>query len=75
MKESLMRERLVDCMEEFVKYIIVMRPHLEGFGDRFSERRERERKEEKVKREEEGVKEGDGDVLTGMVNGVDLGRI
>jgi len=75
MKESSMRERLVDCMEEFVKYTIVMRPHLEVFRDRFSERRERGRKEEKVKREEEGVKEGDGDVLTGMVNGVDLGRI
>jgi len=75
MKESSMRERLVDCMEEFVKYTIVLRPYLEVFGDRFSERRERERKEEKEKREEKGVKEGNGDVLTGMVNGVDLGRI
>ena len=34
------RERLVDCMEELVKYTIVMRPHFELFGDRFSERQE-----------------------------------
>ncbi|TVY36521.1 NADPH-dependent FMN reductase [Lachnellula occidentalis] len=32
------RERLVDCMEEFVKYTIIMKPHFELFGDRFSER-------------------------------------
>ncbi|KAH7031892.1 flavoprotein-like protein [Macrophomina phaseolina] len=35
------RDRLVDCMEEFVKYTIVMRPHFDLFGDRFSERAER----------------------------------
>ncbi|PVH70995.1 arsenate resistance ArsH [Cadophora sp. DSE1049] len=33
------RDRLVDCMEEFVKYTIIMRPHFELFGDRFSERK------------------------------------
>jgi arsenic resistance protein ArsH len=32
------RDRLVDCMEEFVKYSIVMRPHFDLFSDRFSER-------------------------------------
>jgi arsenical resistance protein ArsH len=32
------RDRLVDCVEEFVKYTIVMRPHFALFGDRFSER-------------------------------------
>jgi len=32
---------LVDCMEEFVKYTIVMRPRFELFGDRISERKER----------------------------------
>ena len=32
------RDRVVDCMEEFVKYTIVMRPHFELFGDRYSER-------------------------------------
>ncbi len=31
------RQRLVDCMEEFVKYTILMRPHLELFAGRFSE--------------------------------------
>ena len=32
------RDRLVDCMEEFVKYTIIMRPHFDLFGDRYSER-------------------------------------
>jgi arsenic resistance protein ArsH len=41
------RDRLVDCMEEFVKYTILMRPHFELFGDRFSEREEKRVKEEK----------------------------
>lgn len=38
------RERIVDCMEEFVKYTIVMREHFELFSDRFSERVERAEK-------------------------------
>ncbi|KAJ5374675.1 hypothetical protein N7517_006681 [Penicillium concentricum] len=41
------RDRLVDCMEEFVKYTILMRPHIGLFGDRFSEREEKKRKEKK----------------------------
>ncbi|KAF2687105.1 arsenate resistance ArsH [Lentithecium fluviatile CBS 122367] len=41
------RDRLVDCMEEFVKYSIVMRPHFVLFGDRYSEREEKRVKEEK----------------------------
>jgi len=40
LKPSENRDRLVDCMEEFVKYTIVMRPHFDLFGDRFSEREE-----------------------------------
>ncbi|KAK2038784.1 arsenate resistance ArsH [Colletotrichum somersetense] len=40
------RDRLVDCMEELVKYTIVMRPHFVLFGDRFSERQERRAKQE-----------------------------
>lgn len=32
------RERLVDCVEEFVKYTLVMRGHFALFSDRFSER-------------------------------------
>ncbi|KAL1998557.1 hypothetical protein VTN02DRAFT_5964 [Thermoascus thermophilus] len=50
------RERLVDCMEEFVKYTLIMRPHIELFADRFSERmerREKERKEEEKRRREQ----------------------
>ncbi|KAF2226114.1 flavo protein-like protein, partial [Elsinoe ampelina] len=43
------RDRLVDCMEEFVKYTLVMRPHFDLFGDRYSEREERRRKEEPSK--------------------------
>lgn len=35
------RDRLVDCMEEFVKVTVLMRPHLGLLGDRFSEREER----------------------------------
>lgn len=39
------RDRLVDVMEEFVKYTILMKPHFELFGDRYSERMERLEKE------------------------------
>ncbi|EPE04215.1 arsenic resistance protein [Ophiostoma piceae UAMH 11346] len=42
------RGRLVDCMEELVKYTIAMRPHFDLFGDRFSEREERRLKQEKA---------------------------
>lgn len=47
------RDRLVDCMEEFVKYTIVMRPHFDLFGDRYSEREEKRVKEEKTRKIEE----------------------
>ncbi|KAJ5996776.1 hypothetical protein N7522_008436 [Penicillium canescens] len=42
------RNRLVDCMEEFVKYTILMRPHIGLFSDRFSEREEKRLKEAKM---------------------------
>lgn len=42
------RDRVVDCMEEFVKYTILMRPHFDLFADRYSERNERRLKEEKA---------------------------
>ncbi|PYI34529.1 arsenate resistance ArsH [Aspergillus indologenus CBS 114.80] len=45
------RDRLVDCMEEFVKYTVLMRPHLELFGDRYSEREEKRVKEERARAE------------------------
>lgn len=41
MVASSMRDRPVDCMEKLVKYTIVMRPHFDLFGDRYSEREER----------------------------------
>lgn len=44
LKPSGNRDRLVDCMEELVKYTIIMRPRFELFGDRFSERKERKAK-------------------------------
>ncbi|KAM0350445.1 hypothetical protein ACHAP4_010012 [Fusarium culmorum] len=50
MMASSNRDRLVDCMEELVKYTIVMRPHFDLFGDRFSEREEKRAKE--MKKEE-----------------------
>ena len=46
LKPSSNRDRLVDCMEEFVKYTVVMRPHFRLFEDRFSERQEKRVKEE-----------------------------
>ncbi|PWW74192.1 arsenate resistance ArsH [Tuber magnatum] len=46
------RDRLVDCMEELVKYTWVMRPHFESWGDRFSERKEKREKDEKKAREQ-----------------------
>jgi len=46
------RDRLVDCMEELVKYSVVMRPHFRLFGDRFSEREERRRKQEEEENRE-----------------------
>ncbi|KAG9196111.1 hypothetical protein G6011_01232 [Alternaria panax] len=41
------RDRLVDCMEEFVRYTIVMRPYFDLFGDRYSERQEKRAKQAK----------------------------
>jgi len=70
------RNRLVDCIEELVKYTIVMRKHFDLFGDRFSERverREKERKAEVARRaeEKEKVKQKEGD----HVNGVNISSI
>lgn len=48
LKEGGNRERVVDCMEEFVKFTWVMREHFGLFGDRSSERKERLIKEAKA---------------------------
>jgi arsenic resistance protein ArsH len=70
MIESGNRMRVVDCMEEFVKYTILMRPHFGLFGDRCSEREERAEKERKeVERKK---REMESEVV---VNGVEVGKI
>jgi arsenical resistance protein ArsH len=45
------RDRIVDCMEELVKYTIVMRPYFDAFGDRQSERQQWRKKKETVNRD------------------------
>lgn len=85
LKASGNRDRLVDCMEEFVKHTIVMRPHFALFGDRYSERKEREEKRLKKEKEEEekamsaakekAGEEGNAKSMAsgdGVVNGIDV---
>ncbi|MCJ1286579.1 hypothetical protein MMC26_005925 [Xylographa opegraphella] len=76
------RDRLVDCVEELVKYTIVMRPFFGLFGDRFSEREERRVGEAGAVAEAavatEAVVENpgvDGKIAGVGKGGVDLGRI
>ncbi|KAK6389849.1 hypothetical protein LTR65_006118 [Meristemomyces frigidus] len=76
------RDRLVDCMEEFVKYTIVMRQHFDLFNDRYSERTEREAKrvkEEEGNRQqkEKAGQEGNAKSMAsaGLVNGVDVAGV
>jgi len=38
------RDSLVDCMEEFVKFSIVMRPHIDMLSERYSDRKEKKEK-------------------------------
>lgn len=45
------RDRIVDCMEELVKYTIIVRPCFDVFGDRYSERAQRRAKVEKDKQD------------------------
>lgn len=69
------RDRLVDCMEELVKYTIVMRPHFQLFGDRYSERKERRRKQEAALKNEKETQVVNGITVDDKVNGVNLGSI
>ena len=81
------RDRVVDCMEEFVKYTIVMRPHFELFGDRYSERtprkaREQHKRDTDLKLEAEAASapaqtSSQGEPVAGkdVVNGVDVRAI
>lgn len=74
------RDRLVDCMEEFVKYTIVMRPHFHLFEDRFSERTERMAAREKARQQElqaNAATKHATKLTNGAtpVNGVDINRL
>ncbi|KAJ8102362.1 arsenate resistance ArsH [Lipomyces tetrasporus] len=76
------RDRLVDCMEELVKYTIIMRPHFELFGDRFSERTERigkrEREEQRLREQKMLFASEDNARAVNssdVVNGVDINGI
>jgi len=76
------RDRLVDCMEEFVKYTIIMRQHFNLFNDRYSERMEREAKRAKDEAVAGGEKEKAGQegnaksIATGsLVNGIDVSGV
>ncbi|EMC97433.1 hypothetical protein BAUCODRAFT_33149 [Baudoinia panamericana UAMH 10762] len=72
------RERLVDCMEEFVKYTIIMKQHFDLFTDRFSERLARESKrgadEDGKKDRDNAGREGNArNMMSGdVVNGVNV---
>ena len=75
------RERLVDCMEEFVKYTIIMRQHFDLFNDRYSERKERGEKRLKeantMEQAEKAGQEGNAKSIAtpGIVNGIDTAGI
>lgn len=78
---SSLRDRLVDCMEEFAKYTVVMRPHFDSFADRYSERQERRAKADgelakKIASERVKVLDGEDNVpRKDGVNGVALDSI
>ncbi|KAK5111140.1 hypothetical protein LTR62_005339 [Meristemomyces frigidus] len=74
------RDRLVDCMEEFVKYTMIMREHFALFNDRYSERTEREAKraKEEMAREMEQASVAavnGGPRGSDLVNGIDVAGI
>lgn len=67
------RDRVVDCVEEFVKMSLVMRDWSGVWSDRYSERKQKKEKQEKDEREkkEREKKDGESDVLNGVnVHGI-----
>lgn len=79
------RDRVVDCMEEFAKYTIIMRSHFDLFNDRSSERvarLEKSRKAECQASRTNGVKDKAGEegnaktmASANVVNGIDVAGI
>lgn len=79
------RERVVDCMEEFAKYTIIMRSHFDLFNDRSSERVERLEKSRKAECQANGAngvkdeagEEGNAKTMASanVVNGIDVAGI
>ena len=64
------RDRLVDCIEKFVKYTIIIRLYFALCGDRFSEREERRKKEQSANESDMAVEQKQEEV-----NGVQVGKI
>jgi arsenic resistance protein ArsH len=75
------RDRIVDCMEELVKYTLIMRHHFDLFNDRFSERAERQANYDRsaTNKAEQAQAGGEGNVKTvgsaDVVNGIDVAGI
>lgn len=57
MKDSSLRDRVVDCSEEFAKFAAVMAPISDDLTDRYSERKEKEKEGRLLTQAEKEVKE------------------
>jgi arsenic resistance protein ArsH len=75
------RDRIVDYIEELVKYTLIMRYYFDLFNDRFSERAERQANYNRsaTNKAEQAQAGGEGNVKTvgsaDVVNGIDVAGI